>query len=179
MTCGSGAISTKLGLPLVTPPRAYRYSFDVLFCPPSSPFTPEGARWQEARLCFSSDDFSKLRDSVPLARDRTDWNNWTLRMSFTSRDGIWLANLSRNEAAAFTGPDSVIRVIGWVHPERDSIKSSRVFYVKNGLLWTTKPMTWKCVNLWMRLLRGLFKVVIDDEVLAMQSVLRMPVAANP
>ncbi|KAK3358393.1 hypothetical protein B0T24DRAFT_693285 [Lasiosphaeria ovina] len=121
MTRGSGIISTKLGLPLVPPSR-----FSLL----------------EARLCFAFNDLSSLRGSVPWRantddyassdeRDPSDWSDWVLRLSVTSRDGDWLANLSRIEAAAFTDSDSAIRVIGWVHPERDSIKGSRVFYVKN------------------------------------------------
>ncbi|KAK3341986.1 hypothetical protein B0T25DRAFT_559748 [Lasiosphaeria hispida] len=189
MTCGHGATSTKRTLPLAPPPCADRYSFDVLFCPPPQPFASEGARWQQARICFSSNDLSKLRGSIPwranldsccymdricfvnypyptpffldgpsgkikaynytpcggtsvgghtyertirlgLLHDRTDWAYWSFTLSLTSRDGAWLAGLSRADAAAITGLDSAIRVIGWVHPEPDSINGSKVFYVK-------------------------------------------------
>jgi len=168
MTCGHGATSTKRSLPLAPPPCADRYSFDVLFCPPPQPFASEGARWQQARICFSSNDLSKLRGPIPwranldsccymdricfvnypyptpffldgpsgkikaynytpcssmsvgghtyertiglgLLHDRTDWAYWSFTLSLTSRDGAWLAGLSRADAAAITGLDSAIR----------------------------------------------------------------------
>jgi len=177
MTCGQGATSTKLPLPLMPPPRAHRYSLDVLCCPSPPTLVPEGAaRWQQARLSFSSDYLPELLQGPPilwranlddccfvdkvrfvnypypvpfftdqpesgkvkayyhnntatlcgmsvsvgghtyertirlaLLRDRADSCYWCFALSLTSRDGDWLAKLSRADAAALVGLDSAIR----------------------------------------------------------------------
>ena len=168
MTCGHGAGWTRRPSPPAPLPRVNRYSFDILFCPPPQPFASEGARWQEARICFGSNDFSKLQGSIPwranlddccnkdtisivnypfpvpfffdgssgkikaysytpwngtsvggytfertiklsLLHERTDWAHWSFTLALTSRDGAWLASLSRADVAAVTGLDSAIR----------------------------------------------------------------------
>ncbi|KAK3342050.1 hypothetical protein B0T25DRAFT_559861 [Lasiosphaeria hispida] len=199
MTCGHGATSTKLPLPVAPPPYPHRYSLDVLCCP--SPQVPESAaRWQQARLLLSSDHLPELLRGPPipwraniddccyidevrfvnypypvpfftvqpesrtaivkayyhnntastpcgismsvgghtyertiklsLLRDRPDSGYWCFALSLTSRDGDWLASLSRADAAALVSLDSAIRAVGWIHPERDPIKNSVMFYAK-------------------------------------------------
>ncbi|KAK3334226.1 hypothetical protein B0T19DRAFT_484108 [Cercophora scortea] len=46
---------------------------------------------------------------LSLQRDRRDSCYWSFALSLTSRDGDWLANLSRADAAALVGLDSAIR----------------------------------------------------------------------
>ena len=67
MTCGQGATSTKRPLPLIPPPRAHRYSLDVLCCPSPPTLVPEGAaRWQQARLSLSPDYLPELLQGPPI-----------------------------------------------------------------------------------------------------------------
>lgn len=46
---------------------------------------------------------------LSLLRDPIDSNYWCFTPSLTSRDGDWLANLSRADAAALVGLDSAVR----------------------------------------------------------------------
>ncbi|KAK3366675.1 hypothetical protein B0T24DRAFT_366585 [Lasiosphaeria ovina] len=203
MTCGHGAMCTKLPLPVVPPPRAYLYSLSVLCCP--SPQVPPASapHWQQARLSFASNDLLELLKGPPipwraniddccftdvvnfvdypypvlfftvqpesgtaivkayhhnntastpcgistsvgghiyertiklaLVRDQPGKCCWDIVLSITSRDGDWLASLSRTDAAALVSLDSAIRAVGWIHPEYDSIKSSVMLYAK--ALW--------------------------------------------
>ncbi|KAK3349214.1 hypothetical protein B0T25DRAFT_547458 [Lasiosphaeria hispida] len=201
MTCGQGAMLTKLPPPIVPPTLVRSYSLDVICCPPQPTSAPQGvvARWQQARLAFWSDNLPEILRAPPipwranlgdccfadevhfvydpypipffthqpepgkvkacchhdknaatlcgmsvslggleyersiklaLVRDRTDKCYWELTLTLTSRDGDWLASLSRADAAALVGFDSVIRVVGWINPERDSVKNSVMFYAK-------------------------------------------------
>ncbi|KAK0721561.1 hypothetical protein B0T26DRAFT_673373 [Lasiosphaeria miniovina] len=110
-----------------------------------------------ARLIFLSDDLPEILQAPPiqwravlsdccfvdqlgltyertimlgLVRDRNDRCYWEIHLTLTSRDGSWLTSLSREETASFVSLDSIIRVAGWVYPERDSLKNSVMFYAK-------------------------------------------------
>ncbi|KAK0721927.1 hypothetical protein B0T26DRAFT_749396 [Lasiosphaeria miniovina] len=76
---------------------------------------------------------------LALMRGRADWCYWELSLILRSRDGNWLASLPRTDAAALVGLNSVAGVIGWIHPERDSIKNSVMFYAKTHYQPWLKP----------------------------------------
>ncbi len=46
---------------------------------------------------------------LSIQRDRLKPSNWSFTLSLTSRDGLWLASLSRGNTAALIGLDSAIR----------------------------------------------------------------------
>ncbi|KAK0744780.1 hypothetical protein B0T21DRAFT_407854 [Apiosordaria backusii] len=63
--CGHGAMSTKKPLPILPNILGDGYTVDVLCWPPPLPFVAESARWQQARLYFSTDNLSRLRGPIP------------------------------------------------------------------------------------------------------------------
>ncbi|KAK0740967.1 hypothetical protein B0T18DRAFT_221124 [Schizothecium vesticola] len=70
--------------------------------------------------------------TIVLARIRGggDCCYWEVLLTITSRDGEWLASLSRADAAALVNLNSVASVVGWIYPERGSIKTGVMFYAK-------------------------------------------------
>ncbi|KAK3367401.1 hypothetical protein B0T24DRAFT_669684 [Lasiosphaeria ovina] len=67
---------------------------------------------------------------LSLIRNLPTVRLWSVTLCVTSRDGDWLASLSRTDAAALVGLDSAIRAVGWVHPNEVGLKNSVMLYAK-------------------------------------------------
>lgn len=104
ITYGHGAGSTRRPLPPAPLPYIHLYLFDILFCPLPQPFASEGARWQEARICFGSEDFSKLQGSIPWRANLNDCCN---------KDTISIVNYPFPAPFFFDGSSGKIKVPLW------------------------------------------------------------------
>ncbi|KAK4443958.1 hypothetical protein QBC34DRAFT_416170 [Podospora aff. communis PSN243] len=107
--------------------HCYTDDVKIVFCLPAT--TPYG-------MPVSSGGLTYYRQiELALMGNPTGSCYWTLALVLTSRDGNWLASLPRAEVAALVGLDSVVSVVGRLHPKRDSLNSS-LFYAKEfGQLW--------------------------------------------
>ncbi|KAK3996216.1 hypothetical protein QBC44DRAFT_304597 [Cladorrhinum sp. PSN332] len=100
-------------------------------CPYPGPFFTDDGN-DPATLCVLSELGYTYERTIKLALvcDQNSTYYWNLHLILISRDGNWLASVSRDDTASFFSLDSIIRVIGYVHPERDSVENSVMFYQK-------------------------------------------------
>ncbi|KAK0742010.1 hypothetical protein B0T21DRAFT_390835, partial [Apiosordaria backusii] len=71
--------------------------------------------------------------TIQLIREhgrRPGWPKWGFSFTMTSRDGAWLCSLSRTDVARLIDLDSVIRIVGWIHPDPKLLGTSVLFYRK-------------------------------------------------